>query len=151
MSNVSLWVLYAAPLSTLIIAIAGCIGAFGSWITSKTGAKDAKDAKALAVQNKETLATVQKQFDGRLSELLQKAELAQRALGITEGQDKEREIQAGHLGLAGTAARKVVSDALEIAIEKLETEAEEARQLKAVAAALAEKKLVSEPDDKANG
>ncbi len=121
------WILIAPSIGALIFAIAG-------YIKSQTAA-------SLAVENKDTLELVRKQFDGRLSELLRKAEIAQRALGITEGQDKERSIQANNLNHAGIAARKVVSDALETAILKLEDEAEEAKQLKAVASALAEKKL----------
>lgn len=129
-NNAAFWMLLAPSIGALIFAVAGYI--------------KAQTAAELGIENKSTLETVRKQFDGRLSELLEKAETAQRALGITEGQDKERSLQSQSLTHAGLAARKVVSDALEIAILKLETEANEAKQLKAVAAVLAEKKLEHE-------
>ncbi len=129
-NNAAFWMLLAPSIGALIFAVAGFI--------------KAQTAATLGVENKDSLEVVRKQFDGRLSQLMEKAELAQRALGVTEGQDKERGIQAGHLGMASIAARKVVSDALETAIQKLETEAGEARQLKAVAAVIAEEKLKEE-------
>ena len=107
------WIMMVPSIATLIFAIAG-------WINAQRAVIQATSAKDLGEQNKEKLIQVGKQFDGRLTQLLAETEKAQRALGVTEGQDKERGIQREDLVEVSKQARELVELAAVKATELLE-------------------------------
>ncbi len=92
---------YADFLSQMVPGLLAVAFALASWIS-------AQKAASLGQENKDKLAEVGKQFDGRLTQLLAETEKAQRALGITEGQDKERVVQRDDLATVSRQAREIV-------------------------------------------
>jgi len=110
------WIALVPSIATLIFAVAG-------WINAQKAAVQAAAAKDLGEENKEKLIQVGKQFDGRLTQLLAETEKAQRALGVTEGQDKERGIQREDLVEVSRQARDLVELAAIKATELLENAA----------------------------
>jgi hypothetical protein len=135
-SSPDFWILLAPALGALICSVA-------SWITSLANGRKANRAVGLAVENRERLHEVSKQFDGRLSQLLERAEVAQRALGITEGRDQERGYHKGESAIAAEHARELVALAAERALELLRLATEKALTEKAVA----DKAAAEEPAD----
>lgn len=69
--NVSLWIIYATPISTLIMAVAGCIAAIASWITSQA--------------NHRAIAEVAVKVDGQLTKSRDDAAAAVKELNVLQG------------------------------------------------------------------
>jgi hypothetical protein len=133
-SSPDFWILMAPAFGALICSVASWITSLANGRKATRSVQAAEKAVNLGEENRERLHEVSKQFDGRLSQLLERAEAAQRALGITEGRDQERGIHRGESALAAEHARELVALAAERALEILRLATEKALTQGAAAA-----------------